>query len=101
MKNNYLFKKEYEKFNDKIIKVAKGGDNFVMFDFVDKELDGSDILSDLRRNHKRIYFSSTGGQATHNMLESPLYLISKGFKVEIRESQNTHGYPSKTYFISW
>ena len=92
------YKDIYEKFNLKIIEKAKSGENSIRFDFVDTDLIET---SQPKEEWRRVYIGIEGGYAEFEMFDYPLYLISKGFKVEIMNSQKRHGYKSKSYLISW
>lgn len=98
---NYCYLEEYEKFNIKIFEATQKGEKSILFDFVDSKIDKMLTLKEIIFSSRRIYLSSKGGHAINNMFDYPLYLISRGFKVDIMDAQKRHGYYSKSYMISW
>lgn len=91
----------YGELNQAIIEKAKVGGNSISFDFVDEQMKNETPFLDVKKEHNRIYLSTEGGQAEYNVYDYPSYLIARGFNVEIRKSQRSHGYKAKSYFISW
>lgn len=100
-KLKYPYLDSYEKLNKVIIEKAKNGENSIIFDFIDNKEDFTKSLEEIKKNNNRIYLSTDGGQAIHDVYDFPHYLISRGFNVEIRKSLRQHGYNSKAYYISW
>ena len=91
----------YERFNNDIIQAAKEGKNNISFDFVD-DLTVNEKLSfdEVRKVTNRIYHPKVSG-AVYDLYNYPNYLLARGFNVEIREANSSHGYRSKSYYISW
>ena len=101
----FPYQESYKSFNQKIIESAEKGKNSITIDFVyfSKEIDKKLTLEEIEKSSYRIYLKVDGGQAEINLYNYPLYLISRGFKVEIIENikQHFHQNPTKKYVISW
>ena len=100
----YPYKESYELLNQMIIDRAKIGLNFILFDFVnnDQKTLGKLINSEHQTNSFRIYPENKEWvYAKYDVCDYPIYLISKGFSVEIRKPIKNHGYQSLSYYISW
>ena len=97
----YPYIDEYKELNEAILEKSKQGENCIDFDFIDSKLKNDESLEDILKNNRRIYPHNGICYALYNTYNYPFYLTSKGFKVEIRQSQKRHGYVSKSYHISW
>jgi hypothetical protein len=97
----YPYVEEYEELNNAILEKSKLGINFIDFDFIDNEIKGSEKIDDIYKNYRRIYPHYGSCNALYNTFNYPLYLISKGFNVEVRKSLKKHGYVSKSYHVTW
>lgn len=99
--NRFPYQDAYERFNNDIIQTAKEGKNNISFDFVD-DLTVNEKLSfdEVRKVTNRIYHPKVSG-AVYDLYNYPNYLLARGFNVEIREANSSHGYRSKSYYISW
>ena len=101
----FPYKESYEKFNDIIVSTSREGINSVTFDFVyrPEEPEKHLTLLEIERGTYRIYLQKEGGQAEIDVYDYPLYLLTKGFKVEIldKSMKSRHGYLTKQYLISW
>lgn len=101
----FPYKESYKSLNQKIIEAAEEGKNSISLDFIysTKGIDKNLTLYEIEKSCYRIYLYQNGGQAEINLYDYPLYLITRGFKVEIIENlkPHQHGCPTKKYMISW
>ncbi|RBN51095.1 hypothetical protein [Flavobacterium psychrolimnae] len=101
----FPYQESYKSLNQKIIEAAEEGKNLISIDFVYSltGINKSLTLNEIEKLYYRIYLNQDGGLAEINLYDYPLYLITRGFKVEIIENlkQHLHGYPTKKYMISW
>ena len=100
----YQYKESYKLLNQMIIDNAKIGVNYILFDFVntDQKTIENLINSEHQKNSFRIYSENKEWiYAEYDVCDYPVYLIGKGFNVEVRKSTKNHGYKSLSYYISW
>lgn len=91
----FPYQDSYKVLNELLVDAAKSGKNHISFDFINSD-------SESKKDAYRIYPEiKEWTYAIYDVFDYPNYLLSKGFNVEIRKSQKSHGYCSLSYFISW
>ena len=100
----FPYKTSYELMNLAIIKAAENGELHISFDFVDWDLSEikNKTLTEIESESRMVYPSyDTYTHALKETFSYPRYLAARGFEIEIKNALKPHGYPSKSYHISW